>query len=209
MEYLKCRKVWPRRNFCGEVRSIAKHCLPLRLSQTIQCWTTGYPKLNRNGAIVSIFHGLKTGRSFTRAPDNMALVQDRGAPSAAAMAIATGIIGLVTGYFVGQGSSIGLFGGSKDSEAKFTKQLDDEEEEDDEDDELEDTKQELSSFTGSNEECKLVLVVRTDLRMSPGKTIQLLHVQRAPHSRIRVLMCIIYIFRQNRRAMFPRNTRML
>ena len=102
----------------------------------------------------------------------MALVQDHPAPSTAAVAVATGVVGLVTGFFVGQGYSIGLFGGSKKSEAQFTRQSDgDEEDGDSDEDELENLRQELGTFAGSNEECKLVLVVRTDLRMSPGKSI--------------------------------------
>ena len=86
------------------------------------------------------------------------------------MALATGIVGLVTGYFIGQGSSIGLFGSSKKSEVTLTRESEEDELMEDEDDELGDTQQELDNFTGSTEECKLVLVVRTDLGMTKGIT---------------------------------------
>ena len=97
----------------------------------------------------------------------MAYVQDRGPPSAAAVAIGTAIISGLVGYFLGQGKSIGLFGSSKaafttaDSKGNY--------EQSDSDSESEGPDlQELKSFP-SNEECKLVLVVRTDLGMGKGK----------------------------------------
>ena len=40
----------------------------------------------------------------------MANVQDRGPPSAAAIAIATAIVSGLTGYYLGQARSIGVFG---------------------------------------------------------------------------------------------------
>ncbi|KAL9089094.1 MAG: hypothetical protein Q9165_005907 [Trypethelium subeluteriae] len=98
----------------------------------------------------------------------MAFVPDGPPPSTVAAAFATGIIGLVTGYFIGQGSSIGLFGGPRKSEPMLEGEPDEDENED-EDEEAEDTKQELRTFSDSNEECKLVLVVRTDLGMTKGK----------------------------------------
>jgi peptidyl-tRNA hydrolase len=105
----------------------------------------------------------------------MALVQDRGTPSIAAVAIATGIIGIVTGYFIGQGASLGLFGGSSRTHTKHAPNSeDDDSDEDDyegpvgEDESLGDANQELGGFPGNNEECKLVLVVRTDLGMTKG-----------------------------------------
>jgi len=40
---------------------------------------------------------------------------DKAAPSTTAIAVAVGLIALTFGYFLGQGSSLGLFGGSKKS----------------------------------------------------------------------------------------------
>ncbi|QIW97204.1 hypothetical protein AMS68_002722 [Peltaster fructicola] len=100
----------------------------------------------------------------------MANVQDQGPPSAAAAAIGTAIICGVTGYFIGQGASLGFFGRARtrpDHAAEDSSDLE-EEEEDDEDEDVQDLG-ELKTFTGSNEECKLVLVVRTDLGMGKGK----------------------------------------
>lgn len=90
----------------------------------------------------------------------MAGVQDRTPPSAAAVAIGTAIISGVTGYFLGQANAIGVFGRSKQD-----KLADSDEEDADED--VQDLG-ELQKFPESREECKLVLVVRTDLGMTKG-----------------------------------------
>lgn len=107
----------------------------------------------------------------------MANVQDRGPPSAAAVAIGTAIVAGVTGYFLGQASSIGLFGKSdtrtpaarlsrNEGEAKpdtsETESDDDDAEGEDDDSDVQDLG-ELQTFPGNTEECKLVLVVRSDL----------------------------------------------
>jgi PTH2 family peptidyl-tRNA hydrolase len=107
----------------------------------------------------------------------MANVQDRGPPSAAAIAIGTAIVAGVTGYFLGQASSIGLFGkgdtrspaarlspdeGKAKSENSETESDDDDEEGEDDDSDVQDLG-ELQTFPGNTEECKLVLVVRSDL----------------------------------------------
>jgi PTH2 family peptidyl-tRNA hydrolase len=109
----------------------------------------------------------------------MANVQDRGPPSAAAIAIGTAIVAGVTGYFLGQASSIGLFGkrdtrspaarlspdeGKAKPENSETESDDDDEEgeDNDSDSDLQDLG-ELQTFPGNTEECKLVLVVRSDL----------------------------------------------
>ena len=98
---------------------------------------------------------------------------DSPAPSVWAVAFATALISGLAGYFLGQASSIGVFAktpiqaqapGSKPSNGP-----DEGESEDstgDDDDDL--TEQELKSFADRNEECKLVLVVRTDLGMTKG-----------------------------------------
>lgn len=107
----------------------------------------------------------------------MANVQDHGPPSATAVAISTAIVAGLAGYFLGQASSIGLFGKttrkhlkpvSAAARAKPSQTLetesddDDDAAEDDEDDDVQDLG-ELQTFPGNSEECKLVLVVRSDL----------------------------------------------
>jgi len=112
----------------------------------------------------------------------MANVQDRGPPSAAAIAIGSAIVAGITGYFLGQASSIGLFGKTdtrapaarltqrdglaKPDDAETESEDDDGEEDDDSD--VQDLG-ELQTFPGNTEECKLVLVVRSDLGMTKGK----------------------------------------
>ncbi|KAF2016959.1 peptidyl-tRNA hydrolase [Aaosphaeria arxii CBS 175.79] len=86
-------------------------------------------------------------------------------PTTASIAIACALVAGVTGYFVGQAKSLGIFGGSPISEPSGEKgsEADDSDESSDEDDAA------LSEFAGHNEECKMVLVVRTDLGMTKGK----------------------------------------
>ncbi|KAF2185163.1 PTH2-domain-containing protein [Zopfia rhizophila CBS 207.26] len=87
-------------------------------------------------------------------------------PTTAAIALACALIAGVTGYFLGQAKSIGLFGGSpvsrparsKDKLAEASDLSSDE-----------DDTQGLGNFSNSSEDCKLVLVVRTDLGMTKGK----------------------------------------
>lgn len=81
---------------------------------------------------------------------------DRPPPSTANVAIASALVAGVTGYLLGQAKSLGLFGGSPISKGKA----------DDSDSEDEDT--ELNQFDDRKEECKMVLVVRTDLGMTKG-----------------------------------------
>jgi peptidyl-tRNA hydrolase, PTH2 family len=108
---------------------------------------------------------------------------EKAAPSVAAAAISSLILGLLAGYFLGQGSSIGVFGGSHSSatgpkkswpnsydvkvHADSSDEADDEDEQD-EDDEDEGDGTELKDFKDSREEVKLVLCVRTDLGMTKG-----------------------------------------
>ncbi|KAG2414844.1 peptidyl-tRNA hydrolase 2 [Aspergillus terreus] len=99
-------------------------------------------------------------------------------PSTTAYVVATAIIAGVTGYFLGQGSSLGLFS-VKEKEGwpnsynvkvhrdSSDEEFDDEEEESDSEDEGDGG--ELANFDNNNEEVKLVLVVRTDLGMTKGK----------------------------------------
>ncbi|OOF98207.1 hypothetical protein ASPCADRAFT_205469 [Aspergillus carbonarius ITEM 5010] len=103
---------------------------------------------------------------------------DRPPPSTAAYVVATAILAGITGYFIGQGSSLGLFS-TKEKEGwpnsynvKVHRDSSDEEyesEEEEEDSEDEGDGTELGNFDESAEEVKLVLVVRTDLGMTKGK----------------------------------------
>lgn len=118
---------------------------------------------------------------------------DSAPPSTAAVAVAVGLIAMVAGYFIGQGSNIGLFGSSGNPSQPSGKanswpnsydvtihpDSSDEElmaqqragagaqAEDSESDEEGDGK-ELKSFANTAEEVKLVLAVRTDLGMGKG-----------------------------------------
>lgn len=91
---------------------------------------------------------------------------DTSPPSTANVATACAIVGLVTGYLLGQAKSLGLFGGSPISAPPQRKSKaeasEDSEQESDEDDGV------PSEFPGHSEECKMVLVVRTDLGMTKG-----------------------------------------
>ncbi|KAK0257096.1 hypothetical protein LTR91_001567 [Friedmanniomyces endolithicus] len=105
----------------------------------------------------------------------MANVQDRGPPSTASIALATAIVSGLAGYYFAQARSIGLFRSvtTRPAAGAAAKESDVSDAEsaahsDDEDDDVQDLG-ELKSFADSAEECKLVLVVRTDLGMGKGK----------------------------------------
>jgi len=101
---------------------------------------------------------------------------DRVHPTTTAYVIATAIVAGVTGYFIGQGASLGLFkekqGWPNGYDVKVHKGSSDEEsdseEEEESDEEDEGNGEELASFAGNVDEVKLVLVVRTDLGMTKG-----------------------------------------
>ena len=103
-------------------------------------------------------------------------VTDRPPPSVWAVAFATALVAAVAGYFLGQASSIGVFAQTptqaRTSDRKPPVTSDDSRSEDDDEDDGNDdlTEQEIKSFAERNEECKLVLVVRTDLGMTKGVT---------------------------------------
>ncbi|MCJ1244049.1 hypothetical protein MMC30_001246 [Trapelia coarctata] len=120
----------------------------------------------------------------------MSSAPETSPPSTAAIALATGILCALSGYLVGQASSLGLFGNStRKSGAKSSwpnsydvnihpdssdeepmKSFKGNEAPESEDDESEDEDQgELKTFVDNKEECKLVLVVRRDLGMTKGK----------------------------------------
>ncbi|KAL8835806.1 MAG: hypothetical protein Q9176_006687 [Flavoplaca citrina] len=133
---------------------------------------------------------------------------DRPPPSTTSIVIGTAILAVALGYFIGQGSSLGIFGStpppskskskSKNPKKSWPNSYDvtihpdssDEEvfkqirgadlgissEESSKDSSSEEAEVELgqkqeglNQFEGNKEECKLVLVVRTDLGMGKGK----------------------------------------
>ncbi|KAF1944246.1 PTH2-domain-containing protein [Clathrospora elynae] len=97
-------------------------------------------------------------------------MQEPPPPSTANIAVACAILAGVTGYMLGQAKSLGFFGGSpisQPAQAEKEKADDSSLEEDESSDEDDDTVP--SEFPGHNEECKMVLVVRTDLGMTKGK----------------------------------------
>ena len=108
--------------------------------------------------------------------------QERLPPSATSYAIATVILVFVGGYFLGQGISLGLFTRSSTGTKKeswpnsynvkvYADSSDEQGADSSSDDEEEEGEQgELKNFDETNEECKLVLVVRTDLGMTKGSS---------------------------------------
>ncbi|KAL9627812.1 MAG: hypothetical protein Q9204_006314 [Flavoplaca sp. TL-2023a] len=133
---------------------------------------------------------------------------DRPPPSTTSIVIGTAILAVALGYFIGQGSSLGIFGftpppSKSKSQSKNPKKswpnsydvtihpdssdeevfkqirgadLGIESEESSKDSSSEEAEVELgqkqeglNQFEGNKEECKLVLVVRTDLGMGKGK----------------------------------------
>ncbi|KAH6618944.1 peptidyl-tRNA hydrolase PTH2-domain-containing protein [Boeremia exigua] len=99
-------------------------------------------------------------------------MQDSTQPSTANIALACAILAGVTGYFLGTAKSLGLFGGSPISappRGKSGKAHESEAESSDDEDEDEDDDTAPAEFPGHSEECKMVLVVRTDLGMTKGK----------------------------------------
>ena len=116
---------------------------------------------------------------------------DRPPPSTASIAVASAILAALAGYFIGQGASLGLFSSKSSSSKKswpnsydvtvhpdssdeeLMKSLKGGEEEDEDKESEEDEANlveagKLARFEGNKEECKLVLVVRTDLGMGKG-----------------------------------------
>ncbi|KAL2040790.1 hypothetical protein N7G274_006248 [Stereocaulon virgatum] len=129
----------------------------------------------------------------------MTSIPDRPPPSTVSYVIATAILAISIGYFVGQVSSLGLFSSSR-SRSKSTsgkswpnsydvtihpdssdeelmthlrgpggRGVKNSEDEHEEEEEEEEEQGELKAFEGNKEECKLVLIVRTDLGMTKGK----------------------------------------
>ncbi|KAI4605418.1 uncharacterized protein J4E87_010111 [Alternaria ethzedia] len=92
-------------------------------------------------------------------------------PSTANIAAACAILAGVTGYMIGQAKSLGFLGGSPISQPKKSEKKEKAEDSEDSEDESsdEDDDSAPAEFPGHNEECKMVLVVRTDLGMTKGK----------------------------------------
>lgn len=98
---------------------------------------------------------------------------DRLPPTTTAYVIATAILAGVTGYFIGQGSSLGLFSKERKSwpnsyNVQVHGDSSEEESGSEEDEEEEGDGSELSKFNDNTDDVKLVLVVRTDLGMTKG-----------------------------------------
>ena len=101
-------------------------------------------------------------------------------PSTLALAIGFTFVGAITGFFLGQASSIGVFGGSsgsiqpqrrrvaKHSGTVGSKNRHDADESDEEESGSEDEQEGLQGFEKHGGECKLTLVVRSDLGMGKG-----------------------------------------
>jgi hypothetical protein len=96
-------------------------------------------------------------------------------PSVWAVAFGASVVAGLAGYFLGTASSIGIFGSNSQQRlvsSSGEKEHDGSESEDDNasESDLEDSEddQEINGFEDSTEECKLVLVVRTDLGMTKG-----------------------------------------
>ncbi|KAL9106422.1 MAG: hypothetical protein Q9227_008564 [Pyrenula ochraceoflavens] len=120
------------------------------------------------------------------------LMAEKAPPTTTAVAIAVAIVSSTIGYFLGQGSSIGLFGksgnprgphGGKQKKSwpnsyDVNVHMDSSDEDlvasmraqhDEDSDSDREVLGELKSFEGSREEVKLVMAVRTDLGMGKGK----------------------------------------
>lgn len=101
-------------------------------------------------------------------------MQESPQPSTANIAVACAILAGVTGYFLGTAKSLGLFGGSPISappprkSGKAQESEDESTDDGDDDDDEEVTATAPAEFPGHTEECKMVLVVRTDLGMTKG-----------------------------------------
>ena len=123
----------------------------------------------------------------------MSTLPDKPPPSALAIAVSSILLGLVAGYFLGQGSSLGLFSSTPSSRKKSKRKeppkkswpnsydvtihpdssADEapaaEADDSSDSDESSEDDADIKSFEDSGDEVKLVLVVRTDLGMTKGK----------------------------------------
>ena len=130
--------------------------------------------------------------------NQMSSLASQDGPSTTSIALATAILSVAIGYLIGSASSVGIFSSTKESkktpkkswpnsydvtihpdssDEELMEQLgrkkgkevkDSEDEEDVDGSEDEQVVGELASYEDNKEECKLVLVVRTDLGMGKG-----------------------------------------
>lgn len=167
------------------------------------------------------FSPLTTSHSTTFNPPPKASMAtpvplDRAPPTTMAYVIAAAIIAGVTGYFIGQGASLGLFHEKKSwpnsYDVKVHRDSSDEEAESEDESENEGNGDELKEFDNS-EDVKMVLVVRTDLGMTKGMlnlTNWQALLRRCSRGVKRPNMLIsLLLFRQDCRPSFPRFPRML
>lgn len=131
-------------------------------------------------------------------------------PSVWAVAFGASVVAGLAGYFLGTASSIGVFGSNpqqrvvSSTSAQHEKEHNGSENDDDNasESDLEDSEddQEVNGFEDSIEECKLVLVVRTDLGMTKGTyhifaAINQHHtLSLSPHYFFQSMICRLCIF---------------
>lgn len=109
---------------------------------------------------------------------------DHSQPTTAAIVIATTIIAGLGGYFIGQASLLGIFRSGNSSpqrrkrpeySSRDKRDTDTEVSSDSEDDDAagaaNNEQNDLHDFDGEGDECKLTLVVRTDLGMTKGMSV--------------------------------------
>ncbi|EON64694.1 hypothetical protein W97_03927 [Coniosporium apollinis CBS 100218] len=106
----------------------------------------------------------------------MSSLQERPPPTTASIAFGTAIIAAIIGYFLGQASSIGVFGGAKASVVKAVQHTQSAESSSSEEvDELLDEQQELRDFPGSKiaAQCSHATLAcyKTFLRQNPDSPI--------------------------------------
>jgi hypothetical protein len=115
-------------------------------------------------------------------------MQDSSQPSTANIAVACALIAGVTGYMLGQAKSLGFFGGSPVSTPAQRKEKPTEESDESSDEDNEDSEDDTApaEFPGHNEECKMVLVIRTDLGMTKGMRLYLANQEHADISQAKL-----------------------
>jgi hypothetical protein len=143
-------------------------------------WKQRSPFYTSNDQHIDVLSALSAQNKYESGhahPRKTPTMQDSSQPSTANIAVACAIVAGVTGYMFGQAKSLGLFGGSRVSKTSETKEKDSDalEEKDSEESSDEESDEDSgedntvpAEFPGHNEECKMVLVVRTDLGMTKG-----------------------------------------
>lgn len=120
---------------------------------------------------------LNSRENIAQPPDFIMSSSSDSPASTAAFAIAAAIIAGVSGFFFGQASSLGLLGtktnNTQGDRRPHTSRAGNVTSSGDSDlseghENVTDDETELQDFGANNEECKLVLVVRTDLGMTKG-----------------------------------------